>query len=652
VYRPEIDGLRAVAVLAVVFHHAKLSCPGGFVGVDVFFVLSGFLISTLILHDLEEGRFSLTGFWERRIRRIAPALGLMVLATLGAGFFLLLPGDYRLLGNSSIAQALMGANVFFMQRAGGYFGGVEIHPLLHTWSLAVEEQFYLLFPVVLMLVFQRRLLSKPGALRLLLFALWMTSFLLATVSLYASPGFVFYMLPARAWELLCGALLVVMPRKWHDAPRLLKEVSAWAGLAGILFPVWIYWGGLPFPGLLALPPCLGTMAVIWANTPGEGGKIPTSAGRLLALRPFVLIGLVSYSLYLWHWPLFIFHGYGMPSVVSIFDKLGMAALSGWLAVLSWRYVEIPFRKRQIAGSRAGIFGVAAVLMLTVLVSGWIIRNMKVSSPQIILANAAAADDRNGLPNVTIEDIRAGRVPEAGSSRNDGEAGADNPARLLLWGDSHAKHTVAALEVFCREAGIVADIIVSDGTPPLIGKPVDGSFLGEKSTEWADAVLQHIEKANITHVLMVARWGYYERSGADRLEPAIRETVHRLDGMGRKVAILLNTPDLADSAPRRLDVRRGQSRWRDTGWRETLAGHRRKNSIILKLAAAPAPLPALFLDPIPRMVLEDSDYLQVEVDGISLYYDDTHLTTRGAKIVLLPLFRDSLPSFLSVAPQAK
>jgi peptidoglycan/LPS O-acetylase OafA/YrhL len=670
--------LRAIAVLAVVFHHAGLSCPGGFVGVDVFFVLSGFLISTLILHDLGKGQFSLGGFWERRMRRIAPSLGFMVLAILGTGFFLLLPGDYKMLGSSSIAQALMGANVFFMQRPGGYFADTEIQPLLHTWSLAVEEQFYLIFPLVLMLIFRNHFLSRPGALRFLLLALWTASLLLTLAKLNISSGdnrFIFYMLPARAWELLCGALLAVAPRKWSTAPRLLKGIVAWLGLVGILLPIWAFSKLDPFPGPLALPPCLGAMAFIWANTrtpTEEVGTIPTLAGRLLALRPFVLIGLVSYSLYLWHWPLFVFQQYGTPPAISAFVKLGMIALSGWLAVLSWRYVEIPFRKRQIAANRKSMFGVTAVLVFAMLTAGWIIRHRESirtegirmkgfrmkgfrmediredigmrAAQDWVKASELARSDRNGLQDVATNDIRWGQVPRLGFPEHEKEQknGESNPVRLLLWGDSYAKHSVSALDAFCREHGIVGDAIVADGAPPLIGEPLEGSYLGSRSTEWANAVLKYIEKENITHVLLVARWRAYEK---ERLGDSLRETVQHLDGMGCKVAILLAIPTLGGDAPRMLASEHLAGRV-IPGWRQTIPGYREQNSNILKLAAAPDLLPARFLDPIPRMQMAGTDDLRVEVDGISLYYDNAHLTTRGANIILLPLFRDSLPAFLS------
>ena len=266
-YRPEIDGLRAIAVLAVVLYHAGLGVAGGYIWVDVFFVVSGFLITSLILKDLQEGKFTLAHFWERRARRIIPAAVVIILATLIAGWFLLLPSDYAKLGKSAAWQAVFGANFHFW-RATNYFAGpAEEQPLLHTWSLAVEEQFYLFFPLILFSMFRFRLFRRRGALLALFAVGFVTSLAVGIYAVPRMPAAAFYLLPTRAWELLCGAIVAILPASALRRP--LREAFCWAALAAILAPCFLYTKQTPFPGHAALPPCFGTALFIWASGSGS-----------------------------------------------------------------------------------------------------------------------------------------------------------------------------------------------------------------------------------------------------------------------------------------------------------------------------------------------------------------------------------------------
>ena len=277
-YRPEVDGLRAIAVIAVLIYHLGIGLPGGFVGVDVFFVISGFLITGIIHRGLENGTFSLGEFWERRVRRIFPALFVVLAATLAAGYWLLPPNELEDLGRSSVAQALLVANVYFSQSTGYFAGPAEFKPLLQTWSLAVEEQFYLFFPLALCF------LKRIG--RMKLFTLLAT---IALISLAASiygivfhPGSAttFYLLPTRAWELLVGCMLAVLPWKCRPSPRRDGAIAI-LGLLAIAIPIFMYDSSTPFPGLAAVPPVLGTAAIIFATA-----STPTIwLCKALSLRP-------------------------------------------------------------------------------------------------------------------------------------------------------------------------------------------------------------------------------------------------------------------------------------------------------------------------------------------------------------------------------
>ena len=286
-YRADIDGLRAVAILPVVFFHAGFGfAQGGFVGVDVFFVISGYLITSLIHREMLAGKFSLARFYERRVRRLFPALFAMLSVCAAVAAWLLLPQDLRYFGGSLFATTLFSSNIFFWLEAGYFDVAAERKLLLHTWSLAVEEQFYLLFPIFLLLVLRylpRRLVAVTGAVTVasLLASEWM---------LRSSDSAAFYLAPFRAWELGLGAsLALIAPVARHDNRH--AEVFAWLGLAMIAASVAVFSWQTPFPGLHALAPAVGAALVIWS-----GSGTSTHAGRILSARPLVFTGLISYSL--------------------------------------------------------------------------------------------------------------------------------------------------------------------------------------------------------------------------------------------------------------------------------------------------------------------------------------------------------------------
>lgn len=328
-YRPEIDGLRALAVLPVLMFHAGLpGFSGGFVGVDVFFVISGYLLTLILVTDLAKRRLSLRHFYIRRARRILPALFAMMLVTFPLAWGWMTPAQLRDYGQDVFAVLTFSANLLHLVRDGSYFApDAELQPLLHTWSLAVEEQFYLLYPLALLLVwrFKSRLLLPTLA------ACTLAGFLLADWATNNHPRAAFYLLPSRAWELLAGATLALLP-----PPRR----TAWAGLAGlalIVAAIILYDADTSFPGRYALLPVLGTGLVLRYATLG------TPAARLLSLKPLVGIGLISYSTYLWHQPLLAFtrlRSLSPPTEATMLGAVLLSLLIGWI---SWRLIERPFR---------------------------------------------------------------------------------------------------------------------------------------------------------------------------------------------------------------------------------------------------------------------------------------------------------------------
>ncbi len=331
--RNDIDGLRAVAVLGVVLHHAGLSAlPGGFVGVDVFFVISGFLISRIITDGVADGSFSLAHFYERRARRILPALIPVVALSLVAGYWLLLPDDYENLGQSALATLFFANNVLLTLTSGYWDLAATFKPLLHTWSLGVEEQFYIAYPLLALLVLRRR----PQLFAPMLASGIAVSFLLSVTLSARYPDASFYLIHTRAWELLLGALTAWrLPRT--PQPERIARALALTGLAMIIGAMILIDETAPYRGWRALLPCVGTALILRHGTAGG------LAHRMLGCGPLVLVGLASYSIYLWHQPLFAF-----ARAMSITPPSAglMAALTLTTLIIgyaSWRWIEQPFR---------------------------------------------------------------------------------------------------------------------------------------------------------------------------------------------------------------------------------------------------------------------------------------------------------------------
>lgn len=363
IYRREIDGLRALAVLPVILFHAGFAwVPGGFVGVDVFFVISGYLITSIIADELAAGHFTLAGFYERRARRILPALFLVLLTCLPAAWYLLLPAEMVEFGNSLMAVATFVSNILFWWQTDYFAATAEQIPLLHTWSLAVEEQYYLLFPLCLWLGWRlgQRWLVGLIALVALLSLGW--SEWLWRQSVEAN----FYLIPSRAWELMLGALAAFYLRHKQPGQGMLAQLASAVGLGLLAYAVLAFNEGIPFPSLYALVPTVASVLLILFASPA------TWVGKLLASPPLVGVGLVSYSAYLWHQPLFVF---ARMQATEEPDKLMMAGLSLLtllLAYASWRWVERPFRDRRRFTRQQMFTGALLGSLLLVAIGFWLV----------------------------------------------------------------------------------------------------------------------------------------------------------------------------------------------------------------------------------------------------------------------------------------
>lgn len=423
-YRPDIDGLRALAVMMVVLNHVGMAwMPGGFVGVDVFFVISGFLITGLIL-DREAGQgFRFGAFYARRARRLLPALFVMMAVTLAAGYVLLIPSDYSQLAGSVLSGLGLSSNIFFWQTTGGYFSaGASAFPLLHVWSLSLEEQFYLVWPVLVLALGR----GRRGLIIALVLAV--LSFAWAQYGAVRSSQGAYFLLPARAGEFLIGALLVLTPGAPAARPNALAaSILGLTGLGVILASAVLLDETSVFPGLWALAPCLSAAMILAAPRLGPG-----IAGQILSTPVLVGIGRISYSVYLWHWPLVSFLHLSRVTITPLIG-LGVLILSLALGAVSWRLLERDYRARLEAGSRpALILGAVWTLGLTGLAA--------------LILLLAGLPGRFPFALLTQDQLMAERarywseLPASSASLTLEDKGQ----RLLLAGDSHAYDLAWAL----------------------------------------------------------------------------------------------------------------------------------------------------------------------------------------------------------------
>ena len=618
-YRPDIDGLRALAVLLVLLAHGKLGFQAGFIGVDVFFVISGFVITGRILQEQQNRSFRIRNFWLRRIRRILPVSVLVVLATLVAGYVILLPDDYQELAKSVMAQQFLVANQFFLTDIGYFSRKADLKPLLHTWSLAVEEQFYLVYPVVLVMLQSFSRLNKAWVLLFLA----LVCFAFNQWSLRESPEVVFYTMPARAWEMLLGGLicLIYLPEKVGPVPRNLLSV---AGMIGILAAGTFPKLSAAFPGLNVLLACISTALVISSNSQNS-----TWCGKFLALKPVVFLGLISYSLYLWHWPILSFSRYLMSGrkLDTHLVLIGLV-ISVILAWLSFRYLESPIRNRRfLLESRKLLACLLAVITFLFCGSQWIVWNkgLRTRFNSQVLAYADTANRRTVKNSLSTAKVKAGEIPRFGKPRG--------CKRCLILGDSHAMALVSGLNSACLTYEVEGLQINCSGTSPLLNfsRP-DSTDPQTIAMEFTRAAIDYAISNHIDYVVIAALWGVDVQSPA--FETSLKSTVQELVDAGIRVALVRDVAIYKGSVPLMLAqaLRWGQDIQKiGISPRVYAVVNGRCNSMFEQLASDRVTI----LDPAPWMV-DESGLWRSEMEGVSLYRDHSHLSTMGS-LRLAPMF---------------
>lgn len=633
-YRADIDGLRAIAVIGVILFHADLGISGGYTGVDVFFVISGYLITGIILKDLRDGNFSILNFWERRARRILPALFAVVLVTLIMGWFLLLPEGYKSLGTSILYLSSFASNIYFWQKSSGYFNGpAEELPLLHTWSLSLEEQFYLIIPFVLLVLFRTGLSHRVF---LLIASGALVSFALSIFATTNYPGANFFLLPTRAWELAAGSMIAFAKPIKNKNTRIALN---WIGILSIGIPYFFYNHTTPFPGLAALPPVAGTVFLIWTGMKDCHSQPHLLIHRLLSLKPMVFIGLLSYSLYLWHWPLLAFNEYIIIWKDSLPFKgllLGASVIISWLSL---RFIERPFRSQSLIRSRTVIFILSGLSICFLSIPSYFILNTEGAQQRFPGKSEIGTTNTLTLGNSKISDIPDNLI-HIGKK--------DEQCLFLLLGDSHAKSIIPTLTVIANNQSISGKAWVKNGWHPLLyDNKHKFRTIREISLEISSFLKNDSAKKSFPHIILAGRWWTYVNGSNDHYDLAheMKYTINMLLKEGYTVSILKQVPQFTDSEV--IDLMRWYTYRFD---RSTLSWKQRENfpsmpedelrSRFIKQNAIFEQLtmrfPGVrFLDPLPYLKNNEGVFVPTDEYG-DLYRDDDHLSKYGA-LRIKPLF---------------
>ena len=492
-YRRELDGLRSLAVLPVILFHAGVPLfQGGFVGVDVFFVISGYLITSIVLTETAEGRFSLATFYERRFRRILPALFFVMVCTAVMAYLWLMPAEMKAFSQSVSAVTLFGANLLFWWTSGYFDAASELKPLLHTWSLGVEEQYYVFLPLVIMGLWR---IGRSRSVFGVLAAASVLSFAASVWMVGSHQMAAFYLLPFRAWELLAGSLIACHLSSPNYRQPALKQAQwgAWLGLLMLAVAVFGYDKSVPFPGAAALVPVLATVCIIvFADQ-------RTMVGRILSLPPFVMVGLISYSAYLWHNPLFAFaRVHSELPLESGALMWGLSLLSLVLAYFTWKYVEAPFRersrfsRRQVLGFSVG----TSALLCAAGVAGHFY--FQARTPVYDYKWSEYTRQHQCLLQEDEADTHAADcVPPRQAGR----------LNVLLWGDSHAASLYQGLRSFADKQGWTLAQLNQSGCVPLLEA---NNMLRNNCADINRRIFNHLPTQHFDVIVLHSIW-YFDRA---------------------------------------------------------------------------------------------------------------------------------------------
>tara|TARA_X000000950_G_scaffold250352_1_gene310944 strand:- start:4899 stop:6851 length:1953 start_codon:yes stop_codon:yes gene_type:complete len=627
-YFGHIDGLRAIAVLSVVLHHLiPTAVPGGFIGVDVFFVISGYLITGILIREMESNKFSFLGFYERRARRIFPALFAVLVFTLIGSYILFLPTDFVSSLRGALGTVFFVSNiVFWKDLAEGYFAAMDsaLNPLVHTWSLAVEEQFYLLFPVLLLICYKVKLNNF-----LLIFSLFFLISLIASEYFIDTKGVaVFFLSPFRAWELLAGSILAlkVIP---NINSKTLKEVFSCLGLLAIFFACFFFTEYTPFPGLSALIPVLGSAAVIHSGM-GEESKIL----NILKSKPLIFFGLISYSLYLWHWPVVVFANYLNP--VENFSPLMvicLLSLSVFLSTISYYIIEQPFRAKK-SFNRKFIFASSFCIMLAL--SLFTIFGIKMSGFEKRFSSEIIAYDKAREPEHIYKScddiINSGDWCLIGDIESTDE--------ILLFGDSHLMSWAPALNEALIKTGQKGYLAMQSNCPPIINIELWQTNINcpIKNESVKNFILQN---NNINKILLSGYWPAYlkkdtvlpmrvsnisDRADHEIAHEGFSKTIEWMLDLDKSVIMIGPVPVYDESVPLLLALNELFGRdYLQSDYNDQIKKSLNLNKIIYNFGNNKN---FHYVDALKWICTPEC---KTKNDSLPIYFDSNHLNVKGSKL---------------------
>lgn len=647
IYRREVDGLRAVAVIPVILFHAGFTfCGGGFIGVDVFFVISGYLITTIIVEDLDAGRFSIRKFYERRARRILPALYLMMILCIITSWFVFLPRDMKLFSESVGATSVFSSNILFWRDTGYFDTAAELKPLLHTWSLGVEEQFYIVFPIFLWLMWR---LGKSRITGILLF-LSASSLLLAQWGAHNKPAAAFFLLPTRAWELGLGSLtafyLIRKPQLFNEN-LFFNQIYSVIGFLLIIISVFYIRDTTPYPSFYTLIPTLGTALVLLFAGP------QTQVGALLGYRPIVAIGLISYGAYLWHQPLFSFYRYYRLGEQRAWVSTLLVLTALILAYVGWRYVEQPFRRREKVSTKS-VFVFSGMGML-----GFIIFGLAGHFSNGFVNERFTEEQQTLFNTLSVSPLRD-ECHTSGSNFQEPHRACryfSEPFRWAVFGNSHGVELAYSLAVRLKahNEGLI-QLTFSD-CPPTLGRSYEGT---PGCSAWTQEAVDYlINNETITHIVVSYRTHGLALMDNDKrdhdmpvtdadMTEALQwksyvDTIRRFSDAGKIVIVVLQAPQLPKSAAHYIMQENKNfqfvsgvelDRWKISS--------EKFSQYLIDL-----PKGAILVNPADLFC--DMKRCAAIMDGQALYFDDHHMSLGGADIVAKEILRKVDGQFSSSPP---
>lgn len=615
-YRPDIDALRGIAVLSVILFHLDLTfITGGYVGVDIFFVISGYVIAKSLQEDLHHDKFSIVKFYNKRIRRIFPALFVTFAATYVGGLFFLLPNFFEKFAQSLMSSAVFVSNMFFWRDSGYFSADALTRPLLHTWSLSVEEQYYIFYPLLAYAVYH--FFGKRWL--LVLAPLFLGSLALSAYATTIAPTANFFLAPTRAWELLTGALLA------HRSPplptaRWQKEFIGLCGLGLLAYAIFMFDSETAFPGLSALIPCLGAAAIIYAGQSTERSTIYS----IIANKPLVWVGLISYSLYLVHWPLIVFFYFTNLAPPSLPEAAALIGVIFVLAYLMWKFIEQPFRKIDPSpkSKKLIIMGLTGIVVACIAAyAGVATKGFTVRYPDFKLEKTDVAPiwgmgtcffDKN--PDKTKWDFDKCTMTDKGHEL------------ALLWGDSFAAHYSKGLRKLAHDIPYTVLQYTAAGCPPILSHD---SFANKACRPYNAGAIDVIKEHNIKIVILSARWENLSRKSLDGLT----ETVTLLKSMGVTVYVIGQSPEFSIDVQVLAYMKGNKDAKGIDTW------HIHTDPTINERVATLAK-DAIFVNPLPSMC--EGDICAYRDNGTLLYGDYGHFSETGSVRAVksyFPLYKD-------------